>query len=150
MEKDVLKEENSSYFVSSIGIGRKVLTANLALHSGKSLEIRAYGNSDFEKGEKVVSSLKSFALALLNESSDDLQELARVLRDEYGIETVKINDCGCSFEMKRFLEPLYKLERVELPVLEPVFKSAKEQKKYYFVPKKIGKVRTKCNYVRRK
>ena len=149
MDEKVLKEKKSSYFVSSIGMGRKVLTANLALHSGKSLEVRAYGNSDFETGEDVVSSLKDFVLALLNESSDDLQELARVLRDEYGIEAVKINNCD-SFEMKRFLEPLYKLERVELPVLEPVLKCVKEQKKNYFVPKKIGKVQTKCNYGRRK
>ena len=78
MESDVLKEEKSSSFVSPIGMGRKVLTANLALHSGKSLEVRAYGNSDFETGEDVVSSLKDFVLALLNESSDDLQKLARL------------------------------------------------------------------------
>ncbi len=150
MENDVLKEKKSSYFVSPIGMGRKVLTANLALHSGKSLEVRVYGNSDFETGEDVVSSLKDFVLALLNESSADLQELARVLRDEYGIEAVKINNCGCSFEMKRFLEPRYVLERVELPVLEPAWIDAKKQKKNYFVPKKIGKVRTKCSYGRRK
>lgn len=150
MDEKVLKEEKSSYFVSSIGIGRKVLTANLALHSGKSLEVRAYGDSDFENCEEVVSSLKDFALALLNESSDDLKELARVLRDEYGIEAVKIGGVSSAFEMKRFLEPLYKLERVDLPVLVPVLKSVKEQKKNYFVPKKIGKVRTKCNYGRRK
>ena len=31
MEKDVLKEEKSSYFVSPIGMGRKVLTASFAL-----------------------------------------------------------------------------------------------------------------------
>ena len=149
MEKDVLKEEKSSYFVSPIGMGRKVLTASFALKKGEPLEVRAYGDSSFEEGEEVVSSLKDFALALINSSSKDLEELARVLRDEYGIEAVKINNCD-SFEMKRFLEPLYKLERVELPVLEPVFKSAKEQKKNYFVPKKIGKERTKCNYGRRK
>ncbi len=149
MEKDVLKEEKSSYFVSTIGMGRKVLTASFALKSGEPLEVRAYGVSDFEKEEAVVSSLKDFALALINSSSKDLEELARVLRDEYGIEAVKINNCD-SFEMKRFLEPLYKLERVELPVLEPVLKCVKEQKKNYFVPKKIGKVQTKCNYGRRK
>ena len=150
MEKDVLKEEKSSCFVSSIGKGRKVLTARFALKSGEPLEIRAYGVSDFEKEEEVVCSLKDFALALINSSSKKLEELAQFLRDEYGIETVKINNCSCSFEMKRFLEPLYILEKVELPVLEPVFKSAKEQKKNYFVPKKIGKVRTKCHYGRRK
>ena len=150
MEKDVLKEEKSSYFVSPIGIGRKVLTANFVLKSGESLEVRAYGDSDFEKCEGVVCSLKDFVLALLNESSDDLKELARVLRDEYGVQAVNVSNIDCSFGMKRFLEPLYKLERVELPVLEPVFKSVKEQKKNYFVPQKIGKVRTKCNYGRRK
>lgn len=149
MEKDVLKEEKSSYFVSPIGMGRKVLTASFALKKGEPLEVRAYGDSSFEEGEEVVSSLKDFALALINSSSKDLEELARVLRDEYGIEAVKINNCD-SFEMKRFLEPLYILERVKLPVLEPVFKNAKEQKKNYFVPKKIGKERTKCNYGRRK
>lgn len=149
MEKDVLKEEKSSYFVSPIGMGRKVLTASFALKKGEPLEVRAYGDSSFEEGEKVVSSLKDFALALINSSSKDLEELARVLRDEYGIEAVKINNCD-SFEMKRFLEPLYILERVKLPVLEPVLKCVKEQKKNYFVPKKIGKVQTKCNYGRRK
>lgn len=150
MENDVLKEKKSSSFVSPIGMGRKMLTAIFALRNGKSLEVRAYGNSSFEEGENVVSSLKNFALALLDESTDDLKELARVLRDEYGIEAVRINNCDCSFELKRFLEPLYKLERVELPVLEPAWIYAKEQKKNYFVPKKIGKVRTKCNYGRRK
>ena len=149
MDEKVLKGEKSSYFVSTIGMGRKVLTASFALKKGVPLEVRAYGVSDFEKEEAVVSSLKDFALALINSSSKDLEELARVLRDEYGIEAVKINNCD-SFEMKRFLEPLYILERVKLPVLEPVFKSAKEQKKNYFVPKKIGKERTKCNYGRRK
>ena len=150
MEKDVLKEEKSSYFVSPIGMGRKVLTASFALKKGEPLEVRAYGDSSFEEGEEVVSSLKDFALALINSSSKDLEELARVLRDEYGIEAVKINNCGCSFEMKRFFVLCYILERVELPVLEPAWIDAKKQKKNYFVPKKIGKVRTKCSYGRRK
>ena len=150
MEKDVLKEEKSSYFVSAIGMGRKVLTASFALKNGKPLEIRAYGDSDFEKEEEVACTLKDFALALINSSSKELEELARVLRDEYGIQAVKINKIACSFEMKRFLEPMYQLERRDLPVLEPVLKSVNEQKKNYFVPKKIGKVRTKCNYGHRK
>ena len=139
---DDFSEAKKTVSVAIVGCGKKVLTVSQA-----QLSIRmALGDEKISRVEVLSDdaqdilarvkkmprgSLAVFAAELINLSRKEVQELARILEEEYGI-------------VPAAAQPMVFEDR-PLPVVQEIFipKHCGKAKKDYYVPKKIGKVNTK-------